>query len=67
MSRFDWPALMRAAAAIGVRPREFWALTPAEFALLLGRDGSDAPLSRKRLEELAAAFPDKVSEDGHGG
>lgn len=59
MSRFDWPALMRAGVDLGFRPAEFWALTPAELAFLLGRDGAAAPLSRARLEELAAAFPDK--------
>lgn len=58
MNRFDWPALMRAGADLGFRPVEFWALTPAELTFLLGRDGGEAPLSRGRLEELAAAFPD---------
>lgn len=59
MERFDWPALMQAGMrGLGLRPSEFWALTPAELALLLGRTSSAAPLSRSRLEELARAFPD---------
>ncbi len=59
MSAFDWPALMRAGMqGLGLRPAEFWALTPAELALMLGHGGGVAPLSRSRLEELAAAFPD---------
>lgn len=66
MSRFDWPGLLRAGAAMGLRPAEFWRLTPAELAFLLGRDGARAPLGRARLEELAAAFPDQVRKDRDG-
>lgn len=58
MSRFNWAGLLEAARAIGLRPREFWALTPADLAFLLGRQSGGAPLSRARLDELAAAFPD---------
>ncbi|MCV6593733.1 MAG: phage tail assembly chaperone [Silicimonas sp.] len=64
MARFDWPALLRAGLGLGLRPAEFWALTPAELALMLGREGSGAPLSRARLEELAAAFPDQRERTG---
>lgn len=59
MSRFDWAELLRAGALAGLRPRDFWQLTPAELRLVLGKDGGGAPLSRARLEELAAAFPDE--------
>jgi uncharacterized phage protein (TIGR02216 family) len=56
---------MRAAIAErGMRPVDFWVLTPAELLLILGRAGRDAPLSRLRLEELAAAYPDERSRDG---
>lgn len=58
MSGFDWPGLMRAARVFGIGPRVFWALTPAELTLILGKGGGEAPLGRARLEELAAAFPD---------
>ncbi|SLN54474.1 rcc01693 family protein [Roseisalinus antarcticus] len=58
--RFDWPALMRAGIrGLGLRPAEFWALTPAELLLMLGADQTGAaPMARARLEELAAAYPD---------
>lgn len=59
MARFDWPALMRAGlSGLRLTPAQFWALTPAELALMLGAGGDAAPLSRARLEELARAFPD---------
>ena len=56
----DWPGLMRVGLrGLGLRPAEFWALTPAELLILLGADqGADGPLGRARLEELAAQFPD---------
>jgi len=61
--RFDWPALMQAGMrGVGLRPDQFWRLTPAELILLLGRDARAAPLSRARLDELASAFPDKDGE-----
>jgi len=62
MSGFDWAALMRAGVrGLGLRPDQFWALTPAELALMLGeRGGTGAPLTRDRLEELAAAYPDRA-------
>ena len=63
MIRFDWAGLLRAGALIGLRPAEFWQLTPAELRLLMGKDGGSAPLTRTRLEELAAAFPDENRED----
>ncbi len=35
MSQFDWPSLLRAGVrGLGLRPAEFWALTPAELHLL---------------------------------
>ena len=56
----DWPALMR----LGLRelrlaPREFWALTPAELMIMAGLDAAPGPLTRARLEELAARYPDR--------
>ncbi|ANB34229.1 phage tail assembly chaperone [Rhodovulum sulfidophilum] len=62
---FDWGTLMRAGIrGLGLRPAEFWALTPAELMLMLGADGGPAPMSRARLEELARAFPDKPRDEG---
>lgn len=58
-ARFDWPALLRAGVqGLGLRPAEFWALTPAELRLMLGRDSGVAPLGRTRLDELLTAYPD---------
>jgi uncharacterized phage protein (TIGR02216 family) len=66
MSAFDWPALMRAGLrGLGLQPRDFWSLTPGELAFLLGHGGNGGALTRARLDELAAAFPDK-RETGDG-
>jgi len=57
----DWPALMRLGLReLRLHPREFWALTPAELMIMAGLDASPGPLTRARLEELAARYPDKV-------
>ena len=59
MTGFDWPGLMRAGLqGLRLRPEQFWALSPAELMLMLGAGAGPAPLSRARLEELAAAYPD---------
>ncbi|ROU02403.1 rcc01693 family protein [Histidinibacterium lentulum] len=64
MARLDWAGLMRAGLrGLGLRPAEFWALTPVELALMLGAEaGAPAPMMRARLEELAARYPDKPGE-----
>ncbi len=63
MSGFDWPGLMRAGMrGLGLKPDEFWRLSPIELMLMLGRESGDAPLNRTRLNELARDFP-----DGDGG
>ena len=60
---FDWAALMRAGLHdLALTPAQFWALTPAELAVKLGLEGGPAPLTRARLEELAARFPDTPKE-----
>ncbi|MFV0244909.1 MAG: rcc01693 family protein [Qingshengfaniella sp.] len=67
MSGLDWPGLMRAGiGGLRLRPADFWALTPAELALLLGRDLTvPARIDRAGLEALARRFPDmKGDEDG---
>lgn len=59
MTRIDWALLMQAGIrGLGLRPHEFWALTPAELELMLGRPAGVAPLKRSRLDELLAAYPD---------
>lgn len=59
MNGFDWPALMRAGMLrLGLKPAEFWALTPAELLLMLGEGTGSAPLNRARLDELSRTYPD---------
>ncbi len=61
---FDWAALMRAGLrGLGLTPDQFWALTPAELLVLLGDSKGTAPMGRARLEELAAAYPDRKGTD----
>ncbi|GHE86389.1 phage tail assembly chaperone [Aliiroseovarius zhejiangensis] len=56
---FDWPGLMRLGLGrLGLRPDQFWALTPVELMVMAGLDDQPAPCLRARLEELALAFPD---------
>ena len=62
-ARFDWPALLRAGVqGLGLRPGEFWALTPAELRLMLGERQGARPMARDVLEALLAAFPDHEEE-----
>ncbi|MFT6933382.1 MAG: putative phage protein (TIGR02216 family) [Paracoccaceae bacterium] len=57
--RFDWPSLMRTGIlGLGLRPAQFWELTPAEMLLMIGDGRADAPMGRAGLEALAAQFPD---------
>jgi len=62
----DWPGLMRMGlgparlGGLGLRPAEFWALTPAELALMLGVEARGAAaMTRDRLAELVARYPDR--------
>ena len=61
----DWPGLLRFALAnLGLRPAEFWDLTPAEFLLIAGLSpGSSAAMTRRELNELIARFPDQSGEN----
>lgn len=62
--RTDWGALMRAGLCrLGLRPSEFWALTPAELMLMLGQGGAAPPLGRAGFEALAGAWPDGETRD----
>ena len=59
----DWAAMLRVALRdLRLRPAEFWALTPAELMVMVGEAKGHRPLSRDRLAELQAAFPDVVPE-----
>ncbi|NBE08680.1 phage tail assembly chaperone [Rhodobacter sp. CCP-1] len=48
-------------------PALFWRLTPAELRLMLGLEVAVPPLTRARLAELVAAFPDGGMTDGGSG
>ncbi len=70
-SAIDFAGLLRAAltpqalGGLGMRPAEFWVLTPIELRLMLGREGGGALMSRARLDDLIAAYPDgKGQSDG---
>lgn len=58
----DWPGLMRAGIrGLGLRPDQFWALTPAELALMLGVEAGSPAMTRDRLAQLAERFPDRIT------
>ena len=63
----DWPGLIRVGLhQLGLEPDLFWRLTPAELRIMLGAEAASPPLTRARLAELAAAFPDASKEMEHG-
>ncbi len=64
MTAFNWPALLAAGLhGLALKPDEFWALTPAELAMMLNDASVAAPLSRSRFDELAQLYPDQSSEE----
>lgn len=55
----DLAGMMRAGlCGLGLHPAQFWDLTPAELALMLGIEGGAGAMTRQRLEALVARFPD---------
>ena len=60
MTQFDWPAMMQVGLRqLGLRPVDFWDLTPAELLLMSGLEGAGAEVfSRGKLAELTALYPD---------
>ncbi len=53
MSAFDWPGLMRAGMrGLGLRPEQFWKLTPAELMVMLGQGAGAPPFGRAQLAAL---------------
>ncbi len=63
----DWPGLMRAGLGqLRLTPDQFWRLSPKELRMMLGAEGASPPLSRARLDELAAAYPDQERGKDHG-
>ena len=67
MTGIDWLGLMRVGLnGLGLTPETFWRLSPVELRIMLGAENAAPPLTRARLEELSAAFPDvkKGKDDG---
>jgi uncharacterized phage protein (TIGR02216 family) len=64
MSGFDWPAMMQFGIhELGLKPHEFWSLTPLELLLISGFSGrKTATISRADLIELCSQFPDDDME-----
>ena len=59
----DWPGLMRAGLRdLRLTPDQFWRLTPAELALMLGVADRPRAMGRDRLMDLMMAFPDAVRD-----
>lgn len=68
MSAIDWRGLLQAGLhGLGLEPAVFWRLTPVELKIMLGRESLVPPLTRARLAELAAAFPDVRKDQDDGG
>ena len=58
-----WCDLLRFAFRdLGLRPSEFWVLTPFELFVILGLDLSQEPLSRDLIERLEAEISRQKNE-----
>jgi len=64
MSGFNWAAMMRIGLhQMGLKPDEFWRLTPLEFLIITGLEGqTSAAMTRADLAGLCARFPDGNTE-----
>lgn len=51
---------------LGLRPGEFWALTPAELCLMLGQSAGEKPMLSDGLAALMAAYPDEKEGEADG-
>ncbi|MTH77207.1 phage tail assembly chaperone [Paracoccus aestuariivivens] len=67
----DWLGLMKMGlgperqGGLGLAPSTFWSLTPAELALMLGIEAGSSGMTRNRLTELAARYPDIPRPSGN--
>lgn len=63
MQRIDWARLLGVGLTrLGLKPAEFWALSPAELMLMLAPVQGTRPLDSTGLDTLLAAYPDKQRE-----
>lgn len=64
----DWPGLMRVGiGGLRLSPADFWRLTPAELALMVGDPVGVRPMDRCGFDRLRQAWPDdgrKHRDDG---
>lgn len=64
MSRLGWAGMLRLGLVqLRLTPAEFWALTPAELALMAGMN-LQTGMTRSAFETLLARFPDEQARDG---
>lgn len=67
-TRLDWPGLMAAGLReLRLTPDDFWALTPAELALMLGHGAGPRPMDRAGFDALLQAFPDRPLKEHDDG
>lgn len=64
--RIAWGRLLRlGVVSLGLRPVEFWALTPAEFLLMAGIEGAGpGAMTRSRLRDLEARLTAPAAGNG---
>jgi uncharacterized phage protein (TIGR02216 family) len=61
MNRLAWPQLMRLGLSdLGLRPDDFWSLTPVELMLMAGLGETRPCLTRDAFLDLAGRFPDRI-------
>lgn len=64
----DWAALLQTGLReLRLSPDAFWALTPAELRLMVAPPPGARPLTRDRLTDLLAQFPDSSGPNHSGG
>lgn len=64
MTVLDWTGMLRLGLGrLGLRPAEFWDLTPQELLLMLGPQAAAPSLGRAGLAELMQRFPDAPNPD----
>lgn len=51
---------------LGLSPDVFWAMTPAELAIMFGTSSGKGPLLSDGLATLMAAYPDQKKETCDG-
>lgn len=62
----DWDLLMRfGLGVLGLAPRDFWDMTPAEFTAAaegrMGKSAPSAPMDRVTLMDLVHRHPDQIT------